>query len=548
MATGNQAAELKARATELADRFSTGQKVLMVGVTFAVIVAMVLVMRSASKPDMTALYSNLAPADAAAVTEKLGAEGTAYQLADGGATIMVPRDKVYDLRLSMAAEGLPQATPEGYALLDQQGITASEFSQQVGYQRAMEGELTKTITAMDPVANATVHLAMPKDDVFATNAGKATASVMVRTKPGQTLDTTQVQAIVHLVASSVQKLAPEDVTVADATGAVLAAPGIDGNEATAADMNAKQRMAFEQSMATSIEQMLTPVVGAGKAKVTVSAELDNTQRKATAEIFEQPSGNPEVPTATQETTKNEVYIGEGVGGAGVLGPDGAPLAEGAGATEYEAEQREVRNALNRVVEETKAAPGTVERMSVAVLVDANATNVDEVGQIQNLVTAAAGLSLPRGDTVQVTRMAFGGSEEALAEQERMLAEAQAAEEQAAMMNMIRQGVVVAFLLALFALVYRSMRKAARRQPPGLHAGAVREIPPTPSAPRAASEPLVLERPVVQLPPELPPPTLSEEEKERERVASQVSEMIDQQPAEVAQLLRGWLDDGRRGSR
>src|SRR3954452_9445358 len=139
------AANLKDRATELAGRFTTGQKALMVGVTLAVLVAIFLVTKAAGQQEMSSLYSNLKPADASAVTEKLTADGTTYTLADGGATIMVPKDKVYDLRLKMAAENLPESSPDGYALLDKQGITTSEFSQQVGFQRAMEGELTKTI-------------------------------------------------------------------------------------------------------------------------------------------------------------------------------------------------------------------------------------------------------------------------------------------------------------------------------------------------------------------------------------------------------------------
>ena len=174
---GMNVGDLKAKVSELSGRFTMGQKVAMGGVTLAVVIVMVLVMKSASKTEMAPLYSNLKPADAAAVTEKLTAEGATYELADGGATVMVTKDKVYDLRLSMAAEGLPQSGPEGYDLLDKQGITASEFSQQVGFQRAMEGELTKTIDTMDPIASSQVHLAIPKADVFANDKGKASASV-----------------------------------------------------------------------------------------------------------------------------------------------------------------------------------------------------------------------------------------------------------------------------------------------------------------------------------------------------------------------------------
>jgi flagellar M-ring protein FliF len=445
----------------------------------------------------------------------------------------------------MAAEGLPESSPEGYALLDKQGITASEFSQQVGYQRAMEGELAKTISAMDPIASSTVHLAIPKDNVFANDDGKATASVMVKTKAGKTIDATQVQAIVHLVASSIQGLEPTAVSVTDSAGQVLAAPGKDGTQAGTGDLNAKQRAGFETSMAASIEDLIEPVVGAGKAKVTVSADLDYAQKKATSETFEQPSGDPAQATRSAETVKKETYTGAGASDAGVLGPDGAPVAaDGTGnPLDYKLEQGETRNALNRVVEESTSTPGEVKRLSVAVLVDAGATSVDQVTQIQNLVTAAAGVSAQRGDTVAVSRMAFGGSEAALAAQQKELDDAKAAESQQATMGIVRQGVVVLFLLALLALVYRSMRKAARRRTPGLYAGDVREITP----PRSP-EPLLLERPVVTLPAELPEAGPTDEERQRDKTTRQVEEMIDQQPVEVAQMLRGWLDEGKRARR
>jgi flagellar M-ring protein FliF len=542
--------DLKAKVTDLAGRFTTGQKVMMVGATLAVIVAMMFVMRSASKTEMAPLYSSLKPADAAAVTEALTTQGTTYELADGGATIMVPREKVYDLRLAMAAEGLPESTPEGYALLDKQGITASEFSQQVGFQRAMEGELAKTITAMDPVDTSTVHLAIPKDDVFANDDKKASASVLVKTKQGKTLDSTQVQAIVHLVASSIEGLAPEAVTVADSTGQVLAAPGQQSGGG-GGDANAKQRSAFEEAKASAIQALIEPVVGIGKAKVTVSADLDYSQKKTTSETFQQPSGDPNVPTKQSETVKNETYTGAGSSDAGVLGPDGAPVAgDGSGnQTNYDLKQNDAKFLQNRAVEESTSAPGEVKRLSVAVLVDAGATSTDQITQIQNLVSAAAGLSPQRGDAVQVSRMAFGGAEAAQAAQQKELEEAKAAESSAGTMGMARQAAVVLFLLALLFFVYRSMKKAAKRRLPGLYAGDVREL----DAPPRTPEPLVLERPVLQLPAEAPAvesgrPGPSEEELERQKVTHQVEDMIDQQPAEVAQMLRGWLDDGKRGAR
>jgi flagellar M-ring protein FliF len=415
----------------------------------------------------------------------------------------------------------------------------------------MEGELTKTISAMDPVEQATVHLAIPKDNVFAASQAKASASVMVKVKPGKQVESGQVQAIVHLVASSVSGLAPEAVTVADSKGVVLAAPGADGTDAASGDLNTKQRAAYEKSMANSIEAMVEPVVGPGKAKVTVAADLDFHQKNATSETFQQPSGNPTQGTPQAQTQKTETYTGAGAADAGVLGPDGAPVVGGAngGDTNYQLNQTETKNALNRVVEQTKSAPGSVRRMSVAVLLDSASSTADQVTQIQNLVAAAAGINTQRGDAVQVSRLTFDTTEADA--QQKELEDAQAAEAREATMGTVRQLVVVLFLAGLVFLVYRSMRKATRRRPNTLYAGEVREIPSTPE------EPLVLERPMETLPvPAEPEPELedevfdltparTDEQIQRDRITRQIDQMIDQQPVEVAQMLRGWLGESKK---
>ncbi len=154
------------------------------------------------------LFNNLSGEDASAIVENLTAEGVTYELADGGATIMVPKDQVYDLRIQMSGQGLPANSDSGYALLDKQGITTSEFMQHVGYQRALEGELNKTIGSIDGVQAATVHLAIPQKDVFSDDAEKPTASVLIAAQGNTPLSNQQVQSVVHLVASSVDGLDP----------------------------------------------------------------------------------------------------------------------------------------------------------------------------------------------------------------------------------------------------------------------------------------------------------------------------------------------------
>src|SRR6185436_2997197 len=181
-------------------------------------------------------------ADANAIVEDLQSQGVRYELADGGTTVMVPQEQVYDLRVSLSGKGLPaNANDQGYAILDQQGITSTDFQQNVAYRRALEGELAKTLMAIDGVRTAVVHLALPKQDVFSTEEDKPTASVLLALQPGVTLERTQVESVTRLVAGSVESLDPAQVTVTDSTGKLLSSGGTgSGASASAANQTDEQ--------------------------------------------------------------------------------------------------------------------------------------------------------------------------------------------------------------------------------------------------------------------------------------------------------------------
>src|SRR4051812_21338467 len=230
----------RARATF--STISLGQKVVIGLLLLGLLLGGFFFFRWITTPTQAPLFSNLASADASAIVEELNAQGVTYTLTDGGQTIMVAQDQVYDQRLHMSGKGLPAGQDTGYALLDQQGITTSEFQQQVTYQRALEGELSKTLEALDGVQQAVVHVALPKEEVFATDQAQPTASVLLSLAPGTQLAGEQIQAITNLVSSSVQDMDPDQVTVTDASGQVLASPGT-GVAAAAGDA----RSSVEQS-------------------------------------------------------------------------------------------------------------------------------------------------------------------------------------------------------------------------------------------------------------------------------------------------------------
>ena len=214
-----------ARIRAVLSTISLGQKVVIGLLLVGLVLGGFFFYSWITTPTQAPLFSNLASTDASAIVDELNAEGVAYDLADGGGTIMVAKDKVYDLRLAMSGKGLPAGQDTGYALLDKQGITTSEFQQQVTYQRALEGELSNTLEALKGVNQAVVHVALPKDEVFVTEQKKPTASVLLDLAPGTELTGEQIQAVTNLVSSSVQSMDPDQVTVTDSTGHVLSAPG-----------------------------------------------------------------------------------------------------------------------------------------------------------------------------------------------------------------------------------------------------------------------------------------------------------------------------------
>src|SRR3954463_15179908 len=212
------------RARSTFSTISLGQKVVIGLLLAGLLLGGFFFFRWITTPTQAPLFSNLASTDASAIVDELNAAGVAYTLTDGGQTIMVAKDQVYDLRLSMSGKGLPAGQDTGYALLDEQGITTSEFQQQTTYQRALEGELSKTLEALDGVNSAIVHVALPEDEVFVTDKAEPTASVLLDLAAGTQLSGEQIQAVTNLVSSSVPDMDPDQVTVTDSAGQVLSSP------------------------------------------------------------------------------------------------------------------------------------------------------------------------------------------------------------------------------------------------------------------------------------------------------------------------------------
>lgn len=462
--SSNLVTKVRDRAKTTFRDFTRGQKVVTLIAVIAVIATAVWAYSTITKPEMSLLYSNLSAGEASTMTEELKKQNVKYELVEGGngtTTIRVPQEDQARLRMEMAANGSLKTDKSGYSLLDNTSITTSEFLQQVNYRRAVEGELSKTISSLDGVAGATVHLSIPEKDLFNDDNVKPTAAVVLNMSDGEALSSQQVQSVVNLVAGAVDGLDPKDVTVTDQTGAVLADPvnGVGGGSA-ADDATAK----LEERLAKKIEDQLAASVGRDNVKATVTVTVNKNASNITRESFGKPDGPANQQGIALQTNQSaQTYQGDGGTPVGVLGTDGAPIAGVQNpSTTYTGDDQNTTYAVDRTVEETQQAGGAIERITVGVLVNASATQATPA-QLTPLVQAAVGFDQQRGDLVVVNAAPFDTTAADAAK--KAAEDAQAAANQDRLMSLIRSIVLGILILAVLVFAFLSGRKARKAVEP-----------------------------------------------------------------------------------
>jgi flagellar M-ring protein FliF len=409
----------------------------------------------ATKPAYTPLFSGLSAEDASAIVDQLRTSGVPYELSNGGATVLVPEASVYEERLTAASAGLPSASTGGYSLLDEMGVTASEFQQSVTYKRALEGELAKTVAAIKGITVASVQLAIPEDSVFVSERLDPTASVFVQTDTGVTLDSDQINAIVHLTSASIEGMSATNVAVIDASGAVLSAVGTGATGS--ADSQASD---YEQRVRATVQAMLDRIVGAGNATVAVAATISNE----TAEVLSETFGvTPDVP-ALSESSDTESYTGTGDEAEGVLGADTVAAADAAGGTgTYTSESASRDNAVNKVTENRTVPAGAIARQTISVAINSQVADGIDRATIEGLVVNAAGIQIDRGDAVAVSMVDFttGAGDDAAA----ALAAAENAANADRWASLFRTGIIALAIVIplLFALILFLRRSKQERE-------------------------------------------------------------------------------------
>ncbi|MFI3138394.1 MAG: flagellar basal-body MS-ring/collar protein FliF [Methylococcaceae bacterium] len=414
---------------ELAKLTVTRQLGVMLGLAFSVAIGVAVVMWSQA-PSYDVLLSGVNETDSAEILDALQKSGVEYKIDTGSGAILVPPDKIRELKMKLASQGLPRATGTGYDLLDkEEGFGTSKGVEQMRFQRALEGEIARTVMTIQSVKSARVLLALPKQSVFVREHKKPSASVTVNLYQGRSLEKGQIESIVHLVASSVPLLESEQVTVVDQRGNLLNS-NANSPEAYLSTKQFDYKKNLEDHLMERIGNILSPLVGTDGLRSQISADVDFTVTESTQEMF-----NPDLPALRSEQVsdiKNELSAIQGVPGAlsnqpppagvapEVAKPDATKPAAPVPSSENKSATRNYE--LDKTITHTRQAAGELRRLSVAVVVDnkrlmqdgkaiSQPYSQEEINRFTDLVKQAIGFDVSRGDQVTVTNSAFKVLEE-----------------------------------------------------------------------------------------------------------------------------------------
>lgn len=511
------------------------------------------------KPDYAVLFSGLEEKDGGAIVAALQAQNVPYKVSDLNGSILVPSAQVGDLRLRLASQGLPKGGNVGFELMENERIGLSQFAEQVNYQRALEGELGRTISSLSEVQAARVHLAIPKQTAFLRDEQKPTASVVLTLRPGRALDPSQIAGIAHLISSSVPQLTTESVSVLDQKGKLLSTGSDPLREAGLDPSQLKYIHEVEDRYIKRIEEILEPVVGPNNMRARVNADIDFDQQEQTAETY-RPNPTPQQAIRSQQLSDSSTLQPNPAGVPGALSnqppvPATAPLtapaapgtpgASGPAATPVSTSRNSTTNyELDKTIQHLKKSQGQVKRLSVAVVVnymsqrDAKGKETPipltpaQMKQINDLVREAVGYSAQRGDTLNVANSPFN-----LQPRDEALPFWKDPDMQSLGKDLGRWLLIAAVLLFVWLAVLRPLvRTVAPPPPPPVKPEEPVEGEEGEEAPQLSAEGEVIDE-------ELLPPEVRAEEialMSFEKKLAKAREIAVKNPKVIANLLKEWM--------
>lgn len=450
--------------TDMIGGFSLMRKASMAAVLVLSVVAIVYLVKVTNKTSLEPLFTNLNSEDIGSILTFLDKQNVRYEVDQDKRTIMVPSAEVLDVRLKLAGEGMPRFGGVGFELFDKNNFGLSEFEQRVIYQRALEGELSRTIGGIKEVQSARVHLMLPEKSLFAESQQSATASVILKLGSDGALARDKVNSITHLVASAVDGLDSNQVTVVDNTGRLLTS-GAGDDSIMAGGQVFDQKMQIERSIEKRIVELLAPVVGLGKVMARVTANIDFTSTESTDEIFD-PTKSA-IVSESRSTSKKTENGGGGGGAAGAAAnlPGGGGAAGGGGNSGSEdGGTEQIAYQVSKTIRRQVTPMGSVKNLSVAILVDGTyadnngekvyaARSAEELAKLEDLIKKAIGYTQDRGDQIKIENMAFQATDLAPETTEGFLKDKTT---YGFLVNIVGNVLVVLMLLLVFFFVVRPM--------------------------------------------------------------------------------------------
>lgn len=512
------------------------QRAALVAILVAVFGGILMLAVTTGRPSYAVLFSELPPEEAGAIISKLKDLKVDHKLTNGGQTIEVPADRRDELRISLASEGLlPTGGGAGLEIFDKPSFGTTEFVQHLNFQRAQQGELSRTIQKIDGVLEARVHLAIPEKALFSQKEQPVKASVMLKLRPNFRLDTKKINGITALVSAAIERLEPENVTISDDQGNQLnIAEG--SSDLTGGQIELQAR--HERRLTEDLQQLANRVLGPNKAAVRVSVDMDWDQTQSTSETY-RPSGNRGENLPIEERTNVEGYRKSTAPAAapGTLN-NTAPVVNPLNPGDFNNSQINRTYVVDKSVKTSTVAPGKIRRLSVAVFVDSKIDSA-QLLSLRNTLAASVGLDLTpttaggRGDKIELMPITFDTSE-----QDRYKSEELAASKAAAQANLVRNGAALGtlVLIGVFTLLMtRKSTKKPRRQRLDATIGAAEPPALAGSTPEAGAAGGSLDpRNLLEEGPDAP------QEDELMTTLGRLRRTAAEQPEEVALMLQDWL--------